>query len=109
HRVLLQLGWTLRAAATLGDWPPDFIDAFHRAERHAVVVDGLRHAELVAVLGELNAAGVRVVVFKGAALAHTHYPASHLRVRQDTDLLVAAAEVRALEDVLRRLGYVRPP
>jgi hypothetical protein len=109
HRVLLQLGWTLRAAATLGDWPPDFIDAFHRAERRAVVVDGLRHAELVAVLGELNAAGVRVVVFKGAALAHTHYPASHLRVRQDTDLLVAAAEVRALEDVLRRLGYVRPP
>jgi hypothetical protein len=108
HRVLLLLGWTLRAAGTLETWPAKFITAFQRAEREAVIVDCVRHAELVTVLAELSAAGVRVLLFKGAALAHTHYPAPHLRVRADTDLLVSASDVRALEDVLGRLGYVRP-
>jgi hypothetical protein len=108
HRVLLLLGWTLRAGGALDDWPTEFIDAFQRAERAAVIGDALQHAELVTVLEELSTAGVRVALFKGAALAHTHYPASHVRVRADTDLLVAASELQALEDVLGRLGYVRP-
>lgn len=108
HRVLLLSGWTLRAAGTLNDWPAEFIDAFQRAERAAVIEDALQHAELVQVLEELSTAGVRAVLFKGAALAHTHYPASYLRVRADTDLLVAASDLAVLEAVLRRLGYVRP-
>src|SRR5882724_6236568 len=53
HRVLLLLGWTLRAAGTLEDWPAEFIQAFQRAERDAVTVDCLRHAELVTMLAEL--------------------------------------------------------
>jgi hypothetical protein len=109
HRVFLLLGWRLRAAGTLKDWPPEFIGAFLQAEREAVTVDCVRHAELVSVLAELTSAGVRVLPFKGAALAHTHYPAPHIRVRSDTDLFVAAADVPRLEDALARLGYVRPP
>jgi len=109
HRVFLLLGWLLRAAGTLKDWPPEFIGAFLQAEREAVTVDCVRHAELVRVLAELTSAGVRVLPFKGAALAHTHYPVPHIRVRSDTDLLVAAAGVPTLEDALARLGYVRPP
>jgi hypothetical protein len=109
HRVLLLLGWTLRAAAALGEWPAAFVNAFQRAERDAAIVDELRHAELIKVLAELSGAGIRVLVFKGAALAHTHYPAPHVRVRQDTDLIVAASDVSALEDVLSSLGYIRPP
>ena len=109
HRVLLLSGWTLRAAGTLDDWPADFIAAFQRAERDAVLADCVRHAELATVLARLAAAGVAALVFKGAAIAHTHYPAPHVRVRADTDLLVPATEVPALEDVLGGLGYVRPP
>lgn len=109
HRVLLLSGWTLRAAGTLDDWPADFITAFQHAERDAVLADCVRHAELATVLARLAAAGVAALVFKGAAIAHTHYPAPHVRVRADTDLLVAATEVPALEDVLGGLGYVRPP
>src|SRR5260221_1906479 len=108
HRVLLLLGWILRAAGTLESWPPEFVEAFRRAERDAVAVDGVRHAELATVLADLSAAGVRVMVFKGAAVAHTHYPAPHVRVRADTDLLVATSEVQALERALLRLGYIRP-
>jgi Uncharacterised nucleotidyltransferase len=108
HRVLLLLGWTLRTAGRLNDWPPQFIDALQRAERAAVVEDALQHVELVNVLDELGTAGVRAVLFKGAALAHTHYPAPYVRVRADTDLLVPASELAALDRVLGRLGYVRP-
>ena len=109
HRVLLLSGWTLRAVGTLDDWPADFVSAFQRAEREAVLADCVRHAELAAVLARLGAAGVAALVFKGAAIAHTHYPAPHVRVRADTDLLVAATDVPPLEEVLGRLGYVRPP
>src|SRR5207245_7507727 len=66
-------------------------------------------SELTRVLAELTSAGVCVLPFKGAALAHTHYPAPHVRVHVDTDLLVAARDVPILEEVLARLGYIRPP
>jgi len=108
HRVFLLLGWTLRAAGTLKDWPPEFIETFRRAERAAASADCVRHSELVRALTDLASAGVRALPFKGAALAHTHYPAPHLRVRTDTDLLVALSDVRMVEDTLGRLGYVRP-
>jgi hypothetical protein len=109
HRVLLLLGWLLRVAGTLNDWPAGVIEKYLSAEGDAVAVDLVRHSELIRVLAELTSAGVRVLPFKGAALAHTHYPAPHVRVRTDTDLLVAAGDVPMLEDVVARLGYARPP
>jgi hypothetical protein len=109
HRVLLLLGWALRAAGTLHGWPAHFVDAFVRAEREGVSVDCVRHSELVKVLVDVTSAGVRALPFKGAALAYTHYPAPHVRVRSDTDLLVAASDVPILEAALGHLGYVRPP
>jgi hypothetical protein len=108
HRVLLLVGWTLRAAGRLNDWPAEFIDAFQRAERAAIIEDALRHVELVDVLEQLSTAGIRAVLFKGAALAHTHYPAPYVRARADTDLLVQPSELETLESVLGRLGYLHP-
>ena len=107
HRVFLLLGWLLRDAGTLHEWPA-LAEAFKQAEQHALSVDCVRQAELATVLHELTAAGVRPVLFKGAAVAHTHYPAPHIRVRADSDLLVSEGEVSALEGVVRRLGYIRP-
>ena len=107
HRVFLLLGWLLRDSGTLHEWP-GVADVFERAEHQALTVDCVRQAELASVLRELDAAGVRAIVFKGAALAHTHYPAPHVRVRADSDLLVADEEVPVLENVLGRLGYARP-
>jgi hypothetical protein len=107
HRVFLLLGWLLRDAGSLHEWQ-GFADAFARVERQALTIDCVRHAELTSVLQGLDTAGVRVIVFKGAALAHTHYPAPHLRVRADSDLLVAEEDVPALEKALGHLGYRRP-
>ena len=108
HRILLLLGWNLRGAGRLHDSPPEFVETFQRAERAAVIEDIVHHTELVHVLEELSAAGVRALLFKGAALAHTHYPAAYLRVRADTDLLVPATDLPMLERVLGRLRYVHP-
>jgi len=108
HRVDLLLGWMLRAAGALDDWPKAFVDDFQRVERQALYVDCVRHAELASVLRTLDGVGVRALLFKGAALAYTHYPAPHVRPRADTDLLVPAEELHALEAVIGRLGYVRP-
>jgi hypothetical protein len=107
HRVFLLLGWLLRDAAALDEWP-GLAEAFKRAEQQALSVDCVREAELATVLHEMDAAGVRPLLFKGAAVAHTHYPAPHVRVRADSDLLVPEGDLPVLEGVLRRLGYIRP-
>ncbi len=107
HRVLVLLGSVLRATGSLDQWPCEFVDAFRLAERAAIVVDCLRRVELPRVLDALAASAIGTLTFKGAALAHLYYPAPHLRARADTDLLVAAADVAALDQTLAGLGYTR--
>jgi hypothetical protein len=107
HRVLVLLGSMLRAGGSLDQWPSEFVDAFRLAERAAIVVDCLRQVELTRVLDALAASPIGTLTFKGAALAHLYYPAPHMRIRADTDLLVAAADVAALDQTLASLGYTR--
>jgi hypothetical protein len=109
HDLHLLVGWTLRTAGMLDEWPPAFTDAFRTAEREAVAVDCAREADLVNLLAALDAAGVRVMPFKGAALSYTHYPAPHVRPRGDTDILVPIEDLPKTHRVLAALGYVRPP
>ena len=49
------------------------------------------------------------MVFKGAALALTHYADSWLRPRLDADVLVAPAARARAAATLAALGYTRPP
>lgn len=109
HDLLLLVGWKLRAAGVLAKWPTELADAFSSAERQAAAIDCVRQADLRQLLQALNATGVRVLPFKGAALAHTHYPARHLRPRLDTDLLVHVDDLPDVERVFVSLGYIRPP
>jgi hypothetical protein len=105
HRVLVLLGAQLRDAGTLPQWPAAFRDAFSVAERRQAALGCVRHLELTRVLAALDAAGVRTLVFKGAAIATTHYAAPHLRPHTDADLLIDAADVGSLARVLAPLGY----
>ncbi|HLG54673.1 MAG TPA: nucleotidyltransferase family protein [Vicinamibacterales bacterium] len=77
--------------------------------RREVLVDELSLRELTRVLAALETVGATPLVFKGAALAHTHYPASWLRPRLDADILVAADRRRQAFEALRDLGYGQPP
>lgn len=75
--------------------------------RAAVALEALREAELRRVLAALSGADVRAVLFKGAAIARTHYRSPELRVRSDTDMLVPAARSEDAARVLESLGYRR--
>lgn len=74
----------------------------------AVLMDGVRVRELIRVLRALEDAGVTPVVFKGAALAHTHYAESWRRPREDADLLIAPESRQRVFALLTDLGYQRP-
>ncbi len=73
-----------------------------------VAADLLRERELRRALDALAARRVRAVVFKGAALAYTHYARPDLRPRDDSDLLVRPEVRDTAHHTLVGLGY-RPP
>jgi hypothetical protein len=71
--------------------------------------DMVRVGELLRVVAALEASGCDPVVFKGAALALTHYEQSRLRPRLDADVIVDPASRARAASTLARLGYARPP
>jgi hypothetical protein len=87
-------------------WQTQQIDDRLRVE---IVLDELYVRELNRVLGALEGRGVFPLVFKGAAIAHTHYEASWLRPRVDADILIPPDQRQRAFDVLCGLGYQRPP
>jgi len=106
HRVHLLLAWRLRQdSAAAVPCPVPTRQLFEEALRAEVAIEQLRRRELHGVLDALSVAGVEPLVFKGAALAFTHYPDPALRPCLDTDLLVRAAEVPDAARALERLGY----
>jgi hypothetical protein len=77
--------------------------------RAAIVFEAARRRELQRVLDALAAAGVRALVFKGAALAYTLYRRPYLRPRADTDLLLSRSDLPAALEALAALGYSLDP
>jgi hypothetical protein len=73
--------------------------------RNDAAADAIRVAEMQRLLQGLHDAGVRVLVFKGGALAFSHYASTHLRPRDDTDLLVDESQLSVLDGVAAALGY----
>jgi hypothetical protein len=57
------------------------------------------------IVGRLDDAGIPAVLLKGSALAERLYDPSEVRPHEDVDLLVAAADVDAAGEVLRREGF----
>jgi hypothetical protein len=89
-------------------WP-----ALHAADLEARVLAAARADALTALLDACGETVGRVVLLKGMALAHRHYPGPHLRPMRDLDVLVDRAAVPGMEAVLRAQGYrprsTRPP
>jgi hypothetical protein len=76
--------------------------------RDAVVTDMARRRELMRVLESLERARVTPLVFKGAALARSHYPLPAARPHLDVDLLVPEAQVEPATAAIEGCGYGRP-
>jgi hypothetical protein len=77
--------------------------------RAEAAIDEVRRRELCRVLCALRADGIDVLVTKGAHLACTCYAESHLRPRDDADLLVAPGDRSRVAGALARVGYAHLP
>jgi hypothetical protein len=94
------------SAAALGR---DVRDELRRHATEAVAIEAVRHDHLRLTLDALGRAGVEPIVFKGAALAASHYPDPWLRPRGDTDLLIAPSQLERVNAALETLGFWRTP
>ncbi len=88
--------------------PPTLKEALAHHVRQQAMFDLLREEALQKVLAKLAQQGIEVLLMKGGALAYSHYAASYLRPRCDTDLLFADRErAEAAWQLLSGLGYRR--
>jgi hypothetical protein len=90
--------------------PPNLPDALrdqlHQSYRRTAVEALVQQRELnERLLPAFAAAQIPVLLLKGAALAHTLYPAPGLRPMVDLDLLTRRASVDAAAEQLLQLGY----
>jgi len=97
----------LRGAARTLDLavPPEVQLELDRAYFHTAVANSQRLEELGQILAEYSAAGVPVLLLKGAALAADAYHNVALRPMGDFDLLIAPEHVPAAGAMLQARGY----
>jgi len=95
----------LREANELAAWPPAVREGLAGAAHAAAARELLAAREIARVLAALAKQNIRPLLFKGTALAYGIYPHPALRPRNDTDLLVRAADVPAARVALDALGY----
>jgi hypothetical protein len=98
-----------QAARARADWPPELQVPLMEAARAVSAAALVQERELEKILDALQAARISPLLFKGAALAYTHYGRPCLRPRADTDLLIDPADRATVHEVLRSSGYARPP
>lgn len=92
----------------VGSWdlfPADAAESIRRAYLQNAWLNDLRLEELRNILDHLQAAGIPVVLLKGAALIHTLYEKSALRPMSDMDLLVLPEDMQKAQQVLLLCGY----
>ena len=108
HRVECLVARSLRSRGEdLAAWFGACGDDVHD-ERTLAVVDAIRTQELRRVVSGIVAAdGAAPIVFKGAALAYSHYPDPWLRPRLDADILVPPSRVTLVLAALEDIGYER--
>jgi len=98
----------LERNAACQQWPQTVQDSLRQESQRLAAVDLLRRQELTIVLEELGKEDIHPLIFKGAALAYSHYPSPSLRTRNDTDLLIRETDRATTTRLLNRLGYIEP-
>src|SRR6185369_11533821 len=88
-------------------WPAAVRERLSHEARMNAALEMLRAAELAQVLARFAEGDVRVLLFKGAPLAYSHYPEPQLRTRCDADLLIERRDRASARNALETLGYLR--
>ena len=93
--------------ASRNDWPIEVREAL-QLEAISTSFWELRHQEILAeTISMMRSRAIEPVLFKGTALAYSHYPSPHLRRRGDTDMIVAPGDVIKAAAALEELGFIR--
>lgn len=109
HGVAPLLYDTLHRDGRFGALAPDIGRRLSALAREALVFDEIQRRDLRVLWRDMQAAGIPVLVFKGAALATSHYAETWLRPRGDADLLVAWRDVARATSLLEGRGFARLP
>ena len=75
------------------------------AVQRAAALELARQAAARTILGRFAEAHIPVLLLKGTALAHTHYPQPYLRTRGDLDLLIPEHRQADADAALTAAGY----
>ncbi len=81
------------------------IEKLHTFSRHLTKVNLQKQHDLLTVLRRLDAAGIPVILLKGAWLAHAVYEAPGMREMADLDLMVRVRDLDQTVAILREIGY----
>ena len=88
-------------------WPGEVLEPV-RAEAISHAMWEMRHQAIIAAaLDAFAREGIEPIILKGTALAYSIYGDAALRVRGDTDLLIAPSARQKTHDVLCSLGFLR--
>jgi hypothetical protein len=82
-----------------------YTNRIRAADLTARILTAEKYEAIEEVLAAAAADGCRVVLLKGASTAIRYYPAPHLRMMGDVDLLVRKDQRTIFEASLRALGY----
>jgi hypothetical protein len=107
HGVAPLVAHALTAQGLVDQTPEAVRGRVAQTLREAAVLDAVARHEQARVIAAFETAGVRAVIFKGAALSATHYPQSWLRPRGDVDVLVSETQVETAAAALESIGYRR--
>ena len=94
-----------RALRELPSCPEALRAELERIDRGAWATHVVTAAALGPALAEAGGEGIRVVVYKGAAIAARYYDPPWTRAMTDVDLLIAPADERRLHALLGRHGF----
>jgi hypothetical protein len=98
----------LNSNPCLDSWPANVRDSLKQEAQRFAAIDMIRMHELTTVLEKLANNGVRPLIFKGTALAYSHYRTPSLRTRNDTDLLIDDTDKGKVDALLEKSGYRQP-
>jgi hypothetical protein len=103
HGVLALLNQKLSVI----DYIPETIkEAYKRKTWDIIAQDLIRSQELASLFKTFAENNINFMVFKGGALAYSHYQESYLRVRCDTDILFQnQRHAEQAWAILKQLGY----
>lgn len=105
HGIHLLIAERIWQRGQLNDCRVMLRDRLASALRNQLAVEEIARQELRSVLSAMAGAGLAPLLFKGTALAFTHYPDPALRPRIDTDLMIDTSQIHSAGAILERLGY----